>query len=132
MRWRTVALSAPGVVTMLTEFTWPASFSARCAVGSVNAASVTPARLLTVPNWAMPVIVNVRGGPASRTRTRWPTANPYCCAVPASMTTSSLVVGGRPAMTCRFEIWGWGSKLTPIVGAPPVEIASPSRATNCA
>ena len=31
----------------------------------VNAARVAPARLLAVPNWAMPVMVKVRGGPAT-------------------------------------------------------------------
>ena len=104
-----------------------------CAVGSVNAASVAPARLLAVPNWAMPVMVKVRGGPADRMRTRWPTAKRYFCAVPASITTSSGATGGPPAIRCSGEICGSGSKATPRVGAPPpVAMALPSRATNWA
>ena len=70
----------------------------------MNAARVAPARLFADPNWAMPVMVNVRVGPADRMRTRCPTVKSYFCAVPASITTSSEVTGGPPAMRCRLEI----------------------------
>ena len=103
-----------------------------CAVGSVNAASVAPARLLAVPNSVMPVMVKVRGGPADRMRTVRPTVKSYFCAVPASITTSSPVTGGPPAIRCSGEICWFGSKATARVGAPPVEMALPSRATNWA
>jgi hypothetical protein len=132
MSCSTAALLTPGSVTTLIVFTWPVSPSTCCAVGSVNAARVAPAMLFAVPNWAMPVIVNVRGCPAKRIFTRWPTENPNWCAVPASITTSELVVGGRPCTTFKLEICAFGSKLSPIVGAPPVEIALPSPATNWA
>ncbi len=85
----TVALSALGAATTLMSSSCPASWIACCAVGRVNAARVDPARLLAVPNWAMPLIVKVRDGPANRMRTRWPTVKSYSCAVPASITTSS-------------------------------------------
>ena len=104
-----------------------------CAVGSVNAASVAPARLLAVPNWVMPVMVNVRGGPADRMRTCWPTAKWYFCAVPASITTSSGVAGGPPAIRCSGEICWSGSKADAEGGrAAAVAMALPSRATNWA
>ena len=90
--------------TTLMVSSWPGSRTTACAVGSVNAARVAPARLLAVPNWAMPEMVNVRGGPAIRMLTRWPTVKSYFCAVPASITTSSAVTGGPPAMMCRSEI----------------------------
>ncbi len=61
-------------------------------------------------------------------RTRCPTVKPYFWAVPASITTSSGVVGGPPAIRCRLEICWSVSKLIPRVGAPPVEIALPSGA----
>ena len=105
----TAALLAPGAVTTLMSSTLPVSWAMACAVGSVNAASVAPARLLAVPNWVMPVMVNVRGGPADRMRTRWPTAKWYFCAVPASITTSSGATGGPPAIRCSGEIFCSGS-----------------------
>ena len=101
----TAALSAPGAVTTLMASSWPVSWARAWAVGSVNAASVAPARLFAVPNSVMPVIVKVRGGPAAdRMRTVCPTPKPYFCAVPASITTSSDVVGGPPATRCSGEI----------------------------
>ena len=112
---------------------WPVSWVRAWAVGSVNAASVAPARLFAVPNSVMPVIVKVRGGPAAdRMRTVCPTPKPYFCAVPASITTSSDVVGGPPATRCSGEICWSGSKATARVGAPLVAMALPSRATNWA
>ena len=102
-RW-TAGLLAPGAVTTLMSSSWPVSWTTCCAVGSVNAARVAPARLLADPNWAMPVMVYVRTGPADKMRTRWPTVKSYFCAVPASITTSSEVTGGPPAMMCRAEI----------------------------
>ncbi len=99
-RW-TAALLAPGAVTTLMSSSLPVSWAMACAVGSVNAARVAPARLFAVPNWAMPVMVKDRGGsPAEMTRTRWPTAKWYFCAVPASITTSSGATGGPPAIRC--------------------------------
>ena len=59
-------------------------------------------------------------------------ALPYFCAVPASMTTSSAATGGPPAIRCSGEICWSGSKATARVGAPPVEMALPSWATNWA
>ena len=100
----TADLSAPGAVTTLMSSSWPGSWAMACAVGSVNAARVAPARLFAVPKSAMPVMVNVRVGPAVRMRTCWPTVKSYFCAVPASMTTSLEVVGGPPAIRCRLEI----------------------------
>ena len=102
-RW-TAGLLAPGAATTLMSSRCPTSWRTACAVGSVNAARDAPARLFADPNWAMPVMVNVRGGPANRMRTRCPTVNPYFCAVPASITTSSAVIGGPPATRCRLEI----------------------------
>ena len=55
----TAALSAPGLATTSMKSNSPVSPTTRCAVGSVNAARVAPARLSAVPNWAIPVIVNV-------------------------------------------------------------------------
>ena len=128
----TADLSAPGAVTTLMSSSWPVSWAMACAVGSVNAARVAPARLFAVPNSAMPVMVNVWVGPAVRMRTCWPTEKSYFCAVPASITTSLEVVGGPPAIRCRLEICGYGSKFTPRVGAPPVWIALPSWLMNWA
>jgi hypothetical protein len=52
-------------------------------------------------------------------------------AVAASITTSSLVVGGLPLMRCKLESCGLVSQPRPIV--PTVdEIGLPSRATNWA
>ena len=132
-RW-TAALLAPGAVTTLMSSSLPVSWAMACAVGSVNAASVAPARLFAVPNWVMPVMVKNRGGsPAEMTRTCWPTAKWYFCAVPASITTSSEAAGGPPAVRCSGDIRWSGSKATPMVGAPPpVAMALPSRATNWA
>ena len=48
-RW-TAALLAPGAVTTLMLSRWPASWRTSCAVGSVNAARVAPARLSADPN----------------------------------------------------------------------------------
>ena len=62
----TAALLAPGAVTTLMSSSLPVSWAMACAVGSVNAASVAPARLFAVPNWAMPVMVKVRGGPGGQ------------------------------------------------------------------
>ena len=101
-RW-TAGLLAPGAVTTLMSSSRPASWRTACAVGSVNAARVAPARLFAVPNWAMPVMVNVRGGPAKRMRTRCPTVKSYFWAVPASITTSAEVTGGPPATMRRSE-----------------------------
>ena len=83
---------------------WPGSWSTACAVGSVNAARLAPARLPADPNSAMPLMVNVRGAPANRMRTRCPTVKSYLLAVPASITTSSEVTGGPPAIMCRLDI----------------------------
>ncbi len=68
----TADLSAPGAVTTLMSSSLPVSWAMACAVGSVNAARVAPARLFAVPNSAMPVMVNVWVGPVVRTRTCWP------------------------------------------------------------
>ncbi len=97
----TAGLLAPGAVTTLMSSNWPGSCSTACAVGSVNAARLAPARLPADPNSAMPLMVNVRGAPAERTRTRCPTVKSYLLAVPASITTSSEVTGGPPAIMCR-------------------------------
>ena len=74
----TAALSAPGLATTSMKSNSPFSPSRRCAVGSVNAARVWPARLSAVPNWAIPVMVKVWADfdAAVRIRTRWPTLNP--------------------------------------------------------
>ncbi len=71
----TAALSAPGLAITLMKSNSPVSPTTRCAVGSVNAARVCPARLSAVPNWAIPVIVNVCAdfSPLPRISTRWPT-----------------------------------------------------------
>src|SRR5690348_11499240 len=134
-RW-TAALLAPGAATTLMSSSWPGISARACAVGSVNAARVAPARLPTElppePNWTMPVMVNVRGVPMVSTRTRWPTVKPYFCAVPASMATSPGPRGGPPSIRCSADSCGYGSKLTARVGAPPVAMALPSGATNWA
>jgi hypothetical protein len=119
-------LSAPGAAATLMVSSLPVSWAMACAVGSVNAARVAPARLFAVPNSAMPAMVNVRVGPAVRMRTCCPTLKSYFWAVPASITTSSGVVGGPPAIRCRLDSRGSETKLTPRVGAPPVWIALPS------
>ena len=72
------------------------------------------------------------GGPGSRMRTWSPTAKWYFFAVASSITTSLEVVGPVPWITCNEESCGSGSKETPRVGAPPVLMALPSGATNCA
>ena len=59
-------LSAPDAVTTLMSSSLPISWAMACAVGSVNAARVAPARLFAVPNSAMPVMVNVWVAPAVR------------------------------------------------------------------
>ena len=71
----TAALSAPGLATTSMTSNSPVSPTTRCAVGSVNAASVSPTRLSTVPNWASPVMVNVCAdfNPPPKIRTCWPT-----------------------------------------------------------
>jgi hypothetical protein len=130
-RW-TAGLLAPGAVTTLMSSNWPGSWATACAVGSVNAARLAPARLPADPNSAMPVMVNVRIAPADKIRTRCPTAKPYLLAVPASITTSSEVTGGPPAIMRRLDICGSGSKLMPRVGALLFAIGLPSRATNWA
>jgi len=129
--WTSVLL-APGAATTLMVSSLPTSWATACAVGSVNAASVAPARLFADPNWAMPLMVYVLGGRADKMRTGCPTVKPYFCAVPASITTSSELTGGPPAIRCRLEICWSVTKLTPRVGAPPVAIALPSGATNWA
>ena len=48
-RW-TAALLAPGAVTTLMSSSLPVSWTTSCAVGSVNAARVAPARLFADPN----------------------------------------------------------------------------------
>ena len=101
-RW-TAGLLAPGTVTTSMKSSWPASWRTAWAVGSVNAARVAPARLPADPNSAMPLMVNVPGAPASRMRTRCPTAKSYLLAVPASITTSSEVTGGPPAIMCKLD-----------------------------
>ncbi len=53
----TAALLAPGAATTLMSSSLPVSWTTACAVGSVNAARVAPARLFAEPNWAMPVMV---------------------------------------------------------------------------
>ncbi len=53
----TAALLVPGAATALMSSSLPVSWAMACAVGSVNAASVAPARLFAVPNWTMPVMV---------------------------------------------------------------------------
>ena len=68
----TAALLALGAATTLMSSSWPTSWIACCAVGRVNAARVDPARLLAVPNWAMPLIVKVRDDAPNRMRTRPP------------------------------------------------------------
>ena len=80
----------------------------------------------------MPEMVNVRGGPMRRIRTRSPTWKWYLVAVPASMATWSEEVGPCPLDTRRAESCGLGSKDSPMVGAPPVVTAWPSGATNWA
>ncbi len=105
---------------------WPTSPMSAWAVGMSKAASVAPARLSAVPKRARPVMVKVRVGPWSRMRTDWPTLKSYFCAVPRSMTTSWGVVGRVPSTSRRAEICWSGSKETPSVGAPPVEMALPS------
>ena len=130
-RW-TVDRSTPGAATTSMASRWPVSPNSCWAVGSENAASVAPARLSAVPNRTMPVRVKVRGGPASRIRTCWPRVKWYFWAVPASMTTSSGVVGARPWARVSEEICWSGSKDSPRVGAPPVVMALPSGATNWA
>ena len=71
----TAALSAPGLAITSMKSNTPVSPTTRCAVGSVNAARVAPARLPAVPNWAIPVIVNAWAdfSPPPRIRTCWPT-----------------------------------------------------------
>ena len=130
-RW-TAALSAPGVVSTSMASTLPTRPNSRWAVGRSNAARVAPARLSAVPNRTNPVMTKVCGGPMSRIRTWSPTAKWYFCAVPASMTTSSGAVGGRPFDSCRADTFWLGLKDSPSVGAPPVVMALPSGATNCA
>ena len=65
-------------------------------------------------------------------RTWSPTWKWYFWAVPASMATSSGVVGAVPAARLSADSWGLGSKEKPRVGAPPVVMALPSGATNWA
>ena len=72
----TVALSAPALVITLMVSNSPVRLSTACAVGRLNPAKVSPARLPPEPNWAMPLMVNVRDGPSDRMRTRWPTVKP--------------------------------------------------------
>ena len=62
------------------------------------------ARLGALPNWAMPVIVYIFGGPADSMRTDWPTLKWYLLAVPASITTSCEDVGGFPSIRRNSEI----------------------------
>ncbi len=62
----TEAVLAPGAVTISMLSNWPTSPMRAWAVGTVNAARVAPARLLAVPNRAMPLMVNVSDPPASR------------------------------------------------------------------
>ena len=129
----TAALSAPGLATTSMKSKSPVSPSRRCAVGRVNAARVCPARLSAVPNCAIPVMVKVWADfdAAVRIRTRWPTLNRWFCAVAASITTSSLIVGGLPATRCRLEICWSVSQPTPTV--PTVdEIGLPSCPMNWA
>ena len=128
----TVVLSAPGALTMLMLSNLPTSPRTACAVGVAKAARVAPARLFAVPKRIRPLMVKVRVGPRSRMRTFWPTVKSYFCAVPRSMATSFGVVGGLPCAMWRAEIWGLGSNSTPSVGAPPVVMALPSWAMNCA
>ena len=93
---------------------------------------VAPARLSAVPNFTIPVMVKVCGGPVSRTRTRWPTAKWYFFAVPSSMRTSSGVVGAVPSVRWSDDSCGFGSNDSPMFGAPPVLTAFPFGAMNCA
>ena len=125
-------LSVPGLAATSMALKRPTRPNSCWAVGRSNAARVAPARLSAVPNRTMPVRVKVRGGPSSRTRTCSPTAKWYFCAVPASITTSLGVVGGRPRTSWSEEICWSGSYENPSVGAPPVVMALPSGATNCA
>ena len=60
----------PGVATTLMVSNLPTSPSTAWAVGMSNAARVAPARLSAVPKRARPLMVNVRGGPSRRIRTR--------------------------------------------------------------
>ena len=78
-------------------------------MGTSKAATVAPARFLTVPKRAMPVMVKVLGAPVSRIRTRSPTLKPYLSAVPSSITTWLEVVGGRPSTIRSAEMRGSGS-----------------------
>ena len=111
---------------------WPTSSRTTWAVGRVKAATVTPARLSAVPNWTIPVMVNVRVGPPKRTRTRWPTLKWYFLAVPASIETRGEVSGGRPWTMRSSEVRGSGSKFSPKVGSAPVAIGWPVRDRNWA
>ena len=130
-RW-TTALFAPGALTMLMVSNLPTSPRIACAVETSKAASVAPARLFAVPKRDSPVMVKVRVGPCRRMRTDWPTLKSYFSAVPRSMTTSCGPVGGRPWAMWSAEISWLGSNSTPRVGAPPVVMALPSCAMNCA
>src|ERR1019366_7525805 len=80
----------------------------------------------------MPQTVKVCGGPARRMRTWSPTAKWYLSAVPASTTTWWGVVGAFPWRRCSDDSCGFGSKDTPMVGAPPVVTGLAFGATNCA
>ena len=107
-RW-TDAAFAPGASTTSMVSKRPTSPRTAWAVGTSKAATVAPARFLTVPKRAMPVMVKVLGAPVRRIRTRSPTLKPYLSAVPSSITTWLEVVGGRPSTIRSAEMRGSGS-----------------------
>ena len=68
-----------------------------CAVCKSKPASVTPARLLSLPNVTMPVIVNVCARSGRFINTLSPIAKWCLVAVALSITTSSAEVGALPS-----------------------------------
>ena len=82
----------------------------------VEGGRVAPARYQAVPKWAIPVMVKICEGPASRTRTCCPpTSKWYLVAVALSMTTSNEEVGWWSTLSQLQlgEMRGLGSKESP-------------------
>jgi hypothetical protein len=87
-------------------------------VGVSNTASVAPRGLSTLPNRAMPEMVNCCGPAWVRTVTWSPTTKPSLSAVALSITTSVGVVGADPEARRSGFSAGSSDQAKPSVGAP--------------
>ena len=123
----------PGRDATKIESNWPRLSSSACAVATSKMAIVAPPSELTLPNRAIPLIVNLRVGPWAATPIRSPTRKPCASAVPLSITSSAGPLAHRPSVSfIGLKRAACASNPKAKLGAPPMLIVLPWRSRSFA